>query len=435
MSLMLLGLNHRTAPVDVREKLAFSREGAANAIALFRRLYPQAEASIVSTCNRVEILVNAEGNSPGLDDVVSFLAQARDLPVTSFRPHLYELEDRAAVKHLLRVISGLDSMVIGESQIVNQMKQAYGLSHEKGAAGPVLHRLFHHAFGVSKRLRSETGIGDGKLSVSSVAVDIVREVCPDPSSATVLMVGAGEMAQYACEYLAEASVKRLLIATRTLTNAKTLADTCGGTAVPYAELDQHLLEADIVITATSCPTAILTVERINAAMARRHNRRLLLVDLAVPRNIEPAVGLIHGVSLYDIDALGEVVANNQKSRLAAVEACERVIDEEVEAFEQWINESRVRPIIDQMFRDVRELANIEVRRLFNKCSDLTEQQRGQVSELVDRLVGKFLHPCVATIRQGAAEMSSATLAEAFHSMRLSFEAKSGQVECRGALSR
>jgi glutamyl-tRNA reductase len=402
MSILLLGLNHRTAPVEVRERLAFSREGAANALMLFARQFPKAEAVIISTCNRVEILVNTEVGSPdGAREVVEFLSRARNIPAESFAPYLYQLDHAASVRHLFRVISGLDSIVVGECQVVNQVKQAYALAHEQGTCGPVLHRLLHHAFGVSKRTRGETKIAEGKLSVPSVAMDIVRRACPHPSRLKVLVVGAGDMAQHACRYLSEAAVAKLVVTSRTYNNARTLADACGGAAVPYADLDRHLAAADVVITATSCPTAILTEQRVSQATACREGiRPLVLIDLSVPRNIDPAAGRISGVKLYDIDSLVDVVKKTSRGRARAVGAAEAIIDEEVAAFDRWINDMRVAPLIGQMYRDVRELAEVEVRRLFNRCPDLSTGHKDEVTQLVDRLVGKLLHPCVSAIRQG-----------------------------------
>jgi glutamyl-tRNA reductase len=427
MGIILLGLNHRTAPAQVRERLAFGREGAGNALLLFRQKYPEAECAIVSTCNRVEVLVNAAEDGPAVDDVVDFLSQARGIAPEQFRDHLYERSGREAVRHVLRVIGGLDSMIVGESQIVSQVKQAYALAHERNTAGPVLHRLFHHAFGVSKRIRSETGIDQGRVSIASAAMGVLRGRYGDTSSATVLVVGAGEMAQHACEYL-HGTVGRLLVTTRTLANAHTLAQTCGGEGVPYAELDRYLVEADIVITATACPTAILTEQRIRRIQELRGNRPILLVDLALPRNIDPRVVEVGGVTHIDIDGVGAVVEDNRGQRLGEVAECERIIDEEVQAFERWVGEARVRPLIDQIVQDVRELANVEVRRTFNKCRDLTDAQRAEVQELIDRLIAKFLHPCLATIRQETrtrdgreAADAGTSLAEAFRSLRLNFE--------------
>jgi glutamyl-tRNA reductase len=423
MGLLLLGLNHRTAPVEVREKLAFGREGAGNALILFRKLFPEAECAILSTCNRVEVLVSGEGDRPDAQDVMEFLARARGASTEEFRPHLYVLGGDDAVRQVLRVISGLDSMVLGESQIVSQMKQAYAAAHEKNAVGPVLHRLFHHAFGVSKRIRSETGIGEGKVSVSSVAMSLIERSFAGLSEASVLVVGAGEMAQQACEYLRDAGVGRLLVTTRTLTNARTLAQACGGEGVAYAELDRHVIDAEIVITATACPTSILTVERVHSAQEARGNRPILLVDLAMPRNIDPQVVEVPGVTLIDIDCLGRIVDANRGEREAAATECERIIEEEVAVFQKWVGEARARPMIDQIVQDVHELANIEVRRTLNRCANLTERQQEEVRQLVDRLVGKFLHPCLATIRSGT------DLAEAFRAMRLSFEAQKRGQEC------
>jgi glutamyl-tRNA reductase len=246
-----------------------------------------------------------------------------------------------------------------------------------------------------------------------------------------MVVGAGDLARHACQYLVDAGVARLVVTSRTFYNAATLATACGGTAVPYAELDRHLAAVDVVITATSCPTPILTEARIRPALnsavaARRRNRGkapLLLIDLSVPRNVEPSVGRIPGVSLFDIDSLAEIVSRNHCTRLAAVRACEAIILDEVRAFERWIEQARVAPVIDQIYRDVRELANVEVRRLFNRCQDLSPDQREEVAQLVDRLVGKLLHPCVAAIRQGSTEPATATLPKAFESLRISFSSR------------
>lgn len=420
MSLLMLGLNHRTAPVEVREKLAFSREGAATALMLFHKLFPTAEAVILSTCNRVEIMVNSEDGSVGAAEVMAFLSQARDVPVMDFKPHLFQFEGRAAMRHLFGVISGLDSMVLGEYQIVNQVKQAYQLAHEQQTAGPVLHRMFHHAFGVGKRSRSETGICDGKTSLPSVAVEVIRNAMADFQEKRILIVGAGEMAQLTAEYLREAEARDFVVATRTLANGRALASSCQGRAVPFHELDAQLAEADIVVTATSCPMPILTVPRVIKALSGRASCRLLLVDLAVPRNIEAECGEIAGVKLHDVDSLGQIVAENARARQAAVEQCERIIEEEVEVFEKWLKESKVRPLIEQMFEDVRALAQMELRSTLSRCPDLSDKQRDAVTQLAERIVGKLMHPCVTSLRQAATGGSALALVEAFRATRMSF---------------
>ena len=402
MRVLVVGLNHRTAPVKAREQLAFSREGVSTALLLFKSQFPDCEAAILSTCNRVEIIASGDPSKISLKRLLAFLSQARRVPVESFEPYLYQHQGRAALRHLFRVIGGLDSMVLGEYQIVNQLKQAYQLAHERNTAGPILHRLFHHAFGVSKRLRTETAIADGKLSVPSVAVDIIRKHLPDYRDKRILIVGAGEMAQLAVQYLTKAEATNFAIVTRTHANGQALADVCKGEAFPFTDLDAQLARADVVITATACPMPFLNVTRIQSAQVARGARPLLLIDLAVPRNIEPAAAQLESVSLFDVDALGGLAERNHADRAAQVKLCEQIIDEEVRAFQKWVAESRVGPLIERMYRDVREVAEIEVRAFLRQCRDLRPEQQQQVNALVDRLVNKLMHPCVTTVRQQSA---------------------------------
>ena len=482
MSLLLLGLNHRTAPVEVRERLAFSRQGVATALMLFARQFPGCEAAILSTCNRVEIIFGdgSEEGSPTAETerrLIDFLAQVRNVPAGAFEPHLYRAAGTDAVRQVFRVVSGLDSMVLGECQIVNQFRQAYELAHEQQTAGPVLHRLFHHAFGVGKRVRSEGHIGDGKTSVPSLATDVIRDGVENFRHARILIVGAGEMARLSLEHLSEAGARNFVVTTRTVTNARALADAYQARVAPFEALDAELSVADVVITATNCPMPIVTVERLRKtrgpfveaclspspgvpgegggeggpsvrdpqlgiqktrtltpSLSRSTgrggggapataSRPLLLVDLCVPRNVDPAVAGVPGVTLYDVDALGRSAQETMTGRRRQIRACEQIVEEEVAAFDQWLAESKVRPLIEQMFEDVRALAAIEVRGFFRRCPDLTDAQREAVGQLADRIVGKLMHPCVATVRRGGSFDSAAALADAFHDTRLSFAAR------------
>jgi glutamyl-tRNA reductase len=414
MSILLVGLNHHTAPVEVREQLAFSRDGAATALMLFRNQFPQCECSILSTCNRVELLVASDSIRPNTADVVSFLAQARDLPTEHFRSYLYELTDERAIRHFFRVTSGLDSMVLGESQIVHQVKQSYAMASEQGTTGRVLNRMFHHAFSVSKRVRSETEIGAGKLSVPSVAVEIAGRIFEDISNKQVLVIGAGEMAQLVCKHLQEANANQFVVTTRTLANSKMLAEACNGRAVPFDQLDEQLAEADIIIAATACPTPFLTAERMAEVQRRRHAKLMYLIDLSVPRNIEPEVARLNQVYLYDIDALGRIVSENQQHRIQQLEACEKILDEEVTEFEQWMDQSKAKAVIAQMYEDAHEVRDMELRRLFNRCDDFSDEQRQAIEQAMDRLVNKFMHPCVSTVRRHTMSEPTMTLAGALH---------------------
>jgi glutamyl-tRNA reductase len=426
MSILLIGLNHRSAPVEIREQLAFSRDGVATALLLFRNRFPGSEAAILSTCNRVEMLVASDGDKPTAADVLSFIAQARDLPVASFKPYLYELKDEQACRHFFRVASGLDSMVLGESQIVNQVKQAFAAASEQGTTGRTLNRMFHHAFEVSKRVRTETTIGLGKVSVPSVAVDIASRIFEDFSNKQTLVIGAGEVAQLVCEHLRSAKANRFVVTTRTLTNAKSLADAFHGTAVPFDQLDAQLIEADIVIAASACPMPFLTPERIQAAQEKRGGRLLFIIDLAVPRNVDPAVAKLNQTYVYDVDALGRIVAENQQQRTAQLEHSEQILDEEVTSFMQWLDQTKLNPLIEQMYSDARDVSEVELQRLLRRCPDLNDEQREEIEQFVDRLVGKFMHPCVSVLRKQQRSESATFLARAFRAAATKQTSKSGE---------
>jgi glutamyl-tRNA reductase len=421
MSVLVIGLNHKTAPVSIREQLAFSREGVATALMLLRNQWPKAEAAILSTCNRVEIMVVSDEAHPTADEVVSFIAQARDLPVPSFRHYLYELADEQAIRHVFRVASGLDSMVVGEYQIVNQLKTAYAQASEQGTTGRTLNRLFHHAFSVSKRVRNETELGRCHVSVPSVAVDVARGIFSDFASKKVLVVGAGEMAQLVCQHLRKASVQQFTVTSRTIANARALAQACEGECVPYDQMPQQLIDADIVITAVSCPKAIITAAVVREAHKQRRGRPLFILDLAVPRNVEAEVENIPGVPgvyLYDVDALGRLAEQNRQHHNTQLAQCEGILDAEVDAFRKWIDEGKVRPLIEQMYADAYELRDLELRRLLRSCPELSEEQVEAVTELTDRLINKLMHPCASTLRQHNLTPPSTSLVESLHNLIL-----------------
>jgi glutamyl-tRNA reductase len=359
------------------------------------------------------MLIATDADKPTTADVLSFIAQARDIPVAHFKPYLYQLEGEQACRHFFRVASGLDSMVLGENQIVNQVKQAFAAASEQGTTGRTLNRIFHHAFEVSKRVRTDTEIGLGKVSVPSAAVDIARRIFSDFSDKKTLVVGAGEMSQLVCEHLREANASRFVVTTRTLTNAKALADACMGLAVPFDQLDAQLAEADIVIAATACPTPFLTAARIAEAQKKRGGRLLFMIDLAVPRNVDPEAAKLANTYVYDVDALGKIVAENQQHRTAQLEVAEKILDEEVAAFIEWLDQTKLNPLIEQMYRDARDVSDVELQRLLRRCPDLSDEQREAVEQLVDRLVGKFMHPCVTVLRRQHRTDSGVFLATAF----------------------
>ena len=398
MSILLIGLSHRTAPVEVREQLAFDAAGVATALGCFRERFPGCEAAILSTCNRTEIIVAGEGERPNAAEVIRLIAEARDLPVAHFLPHLYQYVGDQACRHFFDVVAGLDSMVLGEYQIVHQAKQAYNLARQEKTSGRNLNRLFHHAFEVSKRIRTETAIVRGKLSIPSAAADLLPA---QNGVAQTLIVGAGQTARVVCRNLVEAgNAGRIVVTSRTLEHADTLAADCHVAALPLEKLDEAICQSDRVILAVTCPEPILTAQRVGEIMRRREGRALLLVDLCVPRSVAAEAGKIPGVTLHDIDAVGRIVAENEKHRAAAVNQCERILDEEVAAFEQWLNESQLAPLIEQIYTDARRIRDAELEKFLAGSPDLTDRQKKAVTQLMDRLVGKFMHPCVMGLRHG-----------------------------------
>ena len=399
MSIILVGLNHRTAPVKIREQLAFGREGIPTALMYFANRFPGAEAAILNTCNRVEIVVSADGEHPTAADIISFLAEARDLPVAEFKDHLYQFSDEQACRHMFRVAGGLDSMVLGEDQIVNQLKQAYSTATQQKTTGRVLNRLFHHAFQVGKRVRATTNISDGKRSVSSVAVGVAKCAIGDFAGKKTLVVGAGEAARLVCQHLAAcARGDQFVIMSHTLNNARVLAEACHAVAVPFDQFEQQLIQADVVVTAMNCPQPLLTAERLTQLHKQRDGRQLIIIDLAVPRNVVPDAAQVPGVLLYDIDALGVIISEHQKHRAEAVQTCEQIFDEEVALFSKWMGESRLSPLIAGMFCSARSVRDAELEQLLRKCPDLTEAQKQAACQFADRLVGKLMHPYVVGLR-------------------------------------
>lgn len=414
MSIIIVGLNHRTAPVQIREQLAFGREGVPTALLYFQKQFPGGEAAILSTCNRVEVIVATEAVQPTAADIVQFLAEARDLAASDFSPYLYQFNDEAACRHLFRVASGLDSMVLGEDQIVNQLKQAYATANQQGTTGRVLNRLFHHAFQVGKRARATTNISDGKRSVSSVAVNVAKCAMGDFAGKRTLVVGAGEAARLVCQHLAcVAKGDQFVVMSHSLNNARVLAEACRAVAAPFDQFEEELIKADVVVTAMNCSQPLLTADRLRQAQKHRGGRPLIIIDLAVPRNVAPDAADVEGVRLYDIDALGGIISEHQQQRAAAVQPCEEILDEEVAAFSAWLGEARLSPLIAGMYRDARAMRDAELERLLRKCPDLTDAQKQAAEQLVDRMLGKFMHPYVVGLRHTPAPVMSA-VADAWH---------------------
>src|SRR5215510_8659874 len=402
MSIVLIGVNHKTAPVEVRELFAFSDEACTDGL---RRLVDGEvvrEGLIVSTCNRVEILsaTNTDQLECGIERVTQFLNDSRGLPEGFLLNHLYRHQDENAVRHLFRVASSLDSMVVGEPQVLGQVRHAYSLAVEAGTAGRVLNRLVHHTFRVAKRVRSETGIAASAVSISYMAVELGKKIFDSLKGRAVLLIGAGEMAELSARHLVNAGASRVIIANRTEETARQLATEFGGTAVSLDDLDQVLHEADIVICSTGAPDYVVTAEQARKALVRRRrNRPTCFIDISVPRNIDPAVSNIPNVFLFDIDDLESVISSNIREREREAERAELIVQSEVMQFQQKLRLMDIGPSIGALRQNMQDVARAELEKQRKRLGVLSQEQESAIESLLMSTVNKISHPILAQMRR------------------------------------
>jgi glutamyl-tRNA reductase len=402
MSIILVGVNHKTAPVEIRERLAFSEEACAEGL---RRLVDGEvvrEGLIVSTCNRVEILsaTTAEQMEPGTGRLAQFLDAAAQLPSGFLSNHLYRHTDEQAVRHLFRVASSLDSMVVGEPQVLGQVRRAYSVAVEAGTAGRVLNRLVHHTFRVAKRVRNETGIAANAVSISYMAVELGKKIFGALKGCTVLLIGAGEMAELSARHLVNAGVSRVIIANRTAETAQQLANEFGGRAISLEQIDQVLPEAHVVICSTGAPDYVVTAERTRKALERRRNRRpICFIDISVPRNIDPAVSNIHNVFLFDVDDLESVISSNIREREREAERAELIVQSEVMQFQQKLRLLDIGPSIGALRQNMQDVARTELAKQRKRLGVLTKDQEAAIESLLMSTVNKISHPIISQMRR------------------------------------
>jgi glutamyl-tRNA reductase len=388
VNLLLVGISHRTAPVELRERLDFQTRGLENALRALRARDEAGEAVIVSTCNRAEIYTACEDLSAARNAVVDFISAYHATDRTSVRPHVYDLVDLDAARHLFRVAAGLDSLVVGEPQILGQIKEAHTVATAERASGPVLNRLFHWSFGVGKRVRTETGLGSGAVSVSFAAVSLARKIFGDMKGRTVLVIGAGEMGKLTAMHMKSQGVQQVTIVSRTMAHAARTAEAIGGaSAAPWEELDTLLGSADIVITATGAATAILTKAHIETVMRPRRSRPLFVIDIAMPRDVEPAAGEIEQVFLYNIDDLQATVRENLARRASEVTRAEAIVAEEVDKFAQWLRSRGAVPTVVALRQRFDAIRRSEIERL---TATLPPDARARVEDITRLVIEKLL---------------------------------------------
>ncbi|MDI1254446.1 glutamyl-tRNA reductase [Thermomonas sp.] len=396
MKLHVLGINHQTAPVALRETVAFAPEALGPALAALRQIPAVREAVLLSTCNRTEIYAQTEDDGQSLADwLTTHPRTGHDL-----QAYLYRYRDAEAVRHLFRVATGLDSLVLGEPQILGQVKQAWAASREAGVLGGPLDRLFQQAFATAKRARTDTRIGANPVSVASTAVRLAQESFARLNESTVLLIGAGETIELAARHLVEARVQRLLIANRTLPHAQDLASRHGGIALPLSELDRHLDEVDIVISATASREPVLQRKQIEHAMAKRRHRPMLLLDLAVPRDIAADVAGMRDVFLYTVDDLERSIENNRRGRRAAAEQAEAIIELQVARFvEQFQASTRQQPLLHLRAHGERARADALAKARQQLAAGVPAEQ--VLEFLAHTLTNRLLHAPTVALREAA----------------------------------
>jgi glutamyl-tRNA reductase len=401
MKLALAGINHRTAPVEIREKLAFRTEEIPAALEDLQSRGVK-EALILSTCNRVEVLASLEDNETTSSLLQSIAASHKEFGPVALEPHFYSYEDAAAIRHLFRVASSLDSMIVGEPQILGQLKQAYAQARDYGSIGTVLDAVLTRAFNVAKRIRTETEIGQNAVSVSYAAVELAKEIFGSLRKKRVLIIGAGKMSEAAVRDLIRAGAAEVLITNRTPERAASLARLFRGEVIPYESFPHHLSDVDIVITSSGAPGYVLTREMVQRAIEGRRNEPMFFIDIAVPRNIEPNVNQLEHAFLYDIDDLQSIAARNLKTRLDVAEQAEKIVSEEVIRLEAKLREREVTPTIVCLQAELEAIRQDVVDRYRPRLGTLTIEQEEALEAITRGIVNKIAHGPISEIRRHAA---------------------------------
>ncbi len=403
MHLILVGLSHKTAPIEIRETLTFPADRQAAALAAFTCSDKVSEAVVLSTCNRTEIYAVTTSGADSIDSVIDCMCSFHHLDRAGLDPYLYASEGEAVVRHLFRVVASLDSMVVGEAQILGQAKEAYDHSFGNGASGRVFNKLFRQSFEVGKRVRSETAIGESAVSISYAAVELARKVFDTLDGRTILVLGAGKMSELTAKHLVSQGVRSVLVANRTYERAVDLARRFEGEPIRYEDLFTRMRDADIVISSTAAPGYVVTRGDVAEVMKKRSGRPLFFIDIALPRDIDPAVNDLNNVFLYDIDDLSGVVESNLEERMREAAQAEIIIEDEIAAFERWLESMEVVPTIAAIRAKSERMRAEEMEKALKRLDGLSEKEIATVEALTQAIVNKMLHGPTARLKAAAAE--------------------------------
>jgi glutamyl-tRNA reductase len=397
--IVVVGLSHRTATVDVREQVALADEHLDDANRRLCSLEGIDEAAVICTCNRVEVVACTSRPEVPIDQIVGLLGAGSSNGAVDLDPHLYVHRGREAVRHLFRVASSLDSMVVGEPQILGQLKEFYTRAASTGATGAVLHRFFHKAFSVAKRVRTETGVAGRAVSVSSAAVELASKIFDHLEDKTAMLIGAGKMGELAARHLLAHGVGGMIVTNRTFDRAVELAREFQATPVPFERFARYLPMADIVIGSTASPGFVLTEPMLGEALRERKYRPIFCIDLSVPRNFDPRINEMDNVYLYDIDDLGQVAEDNLEERAREAEKAEHLVGEEVETFWRWLEQLEVVPTIVALRQKVEAIRRGELQKTLNSWKGLSDAEREALDSLTTAIVNKILHTPITRLKQ------------------------------------
>jgi len=413
MRLQVVGLSHRTAPIELRECVDFARGGIDAALKALSVRGAAQESVILSTCNRAEVYAIIESDT-ATETIGRFFSEYHQLDHRETAEHLYTLNGGEAARHLFRVAAGLDSLVVGEPQILGQVKSAYTVASDLQLTGSILNRLFHSSFAVGKRVRSETGLGEGAVSVSYAAIALAKKIFGKLSGLGVLILGAGEMAKLTAIHLKAQQVRQMTIASRTLKAAEGLAARLDAKAVPWTGLDRALMSADIVVTATGANEPVLTAPPVEEVMRQRRNRPLFIIDIAVPRDVDAAVGDLEQVFLYNIDDLQSIVKENLTRRTGELERAEAIVTEEVTRFMSWVQSRDIIPTVVALRQRFEAIRQSELLRLEPKLAGLPPEARARIDEITRLIVEKLLLTPTEQLKAVSDETTVVAYAEALN---------------------
>ena len=401
MNLIVVGLSHKTAPVEIRERLSFPAQTIGEPLNRLCTAYEINEGVIISTCNRVEVFVVTRDIEKGLWQVKKFLSEYHNIPLEGLDKHLYAYTSEDAVRHIFRVSSGLDSMIIGEPQILGQVKDAYGYALQHKTAGVIMNKLFHKAFSVAKRIRTETKIGSSAVSVSYAAVELAKKIFGTLEGKIAMLIGAGEMAELAAMHLLSSGVQEIIVANRTYEKAIEMAKGFNGTPIMFREFTHYLKKVDIVIASTAAPKFIIHPEQIEEVIKERRNRSMFFIDISVPRNIDPLINNIDNIYLYNVDDLQGVVEANLKERAKEAKEAEAIINEELGNFHRWVKSLDVVPTIVALKKKFEEIRKGEMEKALSGMNNLQEKDKETIDAMTKAIINKVVHDPVTHLKKEA----------------------------------